>query len=170
VNMMPIYIKDNVIVEVFDVQSDAVLPVERITAHNVIVNDGRNVIRDLLAEPDSDGRSSPLNNVWFAWGSDNTAADVTDTALGSISSTGLQAITEANTAINYQVDYKYFLSSGTGNATSPTDNNIIKEAGLFYANVVGDNEMFAHVILDPIITKTSSLAITFTWTVTITAG
>jgi hypothetical protein len=155
-------IVDNVDILVHDAGSGRL--VDRQTTHNLITNTGLDIIRDILAEPDSATRSTFLN-VYMAWGAGTTAADPGDIALETPASDGKKAITEANTDTNYQILYKYYMSSTTGN-TDPT----VAEVGLFFGNLVGSTTMFARATLGSTITKDTSKTITFNWTITISAS
>lgn len=56
----------------------------------------------------------------------------------------------------------YYLGSGSANG------NTLGEAGLF--NAASGGTMFARVKLSPTIVKTSSIAVTFTWTINLGAS
>ena len=155
-------IVDNVEILVHDAGSGRL--VGRQSTHNLITNTGLDIIRDVMAEPDSATRSTFLN-VYMAWGAGTTAAAAGDTALETAASDGKKAITEANTDTNYQILYKYYMSSTTGN-TDPT----VAEVGLFFGNTAGSNTMFARAVLGSSITKDTSKTITFNWTITISAS
>ena len=114
--------------------------------------------------PNSDTRATFLN-VYMAWGAGTTAAAAGDIALETAASDGKQAITEANANTNYQILYRYYMSSTTGN-TDPT----VAEVGLFFGNTAGSNTMFARAVLGESITKDTSKTITFNWTITISAS
>ena len=159
-------IETNVFADVYYTGSEIPLFIERIEAKNLVVNTGRNIIRDIMAEPDSDTRAS-FKNVYFHWGSGTGIALATDTALGipSVSGTGdPQVITEANISTNYQITYKYYMASTVGNGDT------IAEAGLFFGNLASSTTMFARVKLSSAISKTADKAITFSWIQAITAS
>ena len=156
-------IDQNVTIDVFHVGSEYPLLMERITGKNLVVNAGLNIIRNVLAQPDSAIRQSFLR-VYFHWGSGTTAPGATQTALITPGAGDPQVITEANDGTNYQITYKYYMPSGTANGED------LKEAGLFFGNTAGDNTLFSRVLIDPFIAKTVDKAITFTWVHTITAS
>ena len=155
-------IVDNVEILVHDAGSGRL--VGRQSTHNLITNTGLDIIRDVMAEPDSATRSTFLN-VYMAWGAGTEPAVAGDIALETAASDGKKAITEANIDTNYQILYKYYMSSTTGN-TDPT----VAEVGLFFGNTTGSNTMFARAVLGSSITKDTSKTITFNWTITISAS
>ena len=154
------FLTDNVEVTVRDSKG---IIIDQQTTHNLITNSGRNVIRDVMAVPNSDTRGTLLN-VYLAWGSGTTAAAAGDTALGSEASAGKKLITESNTATNYEILYKYYMSTLLG------DGDTVAEVGLFLGNTTGDNTMLARAVLGSEIEKDTSKTITFQWTLTITAS
>ena len=155
-------IVDNIEILVHDAGSGRL--VDRQTTHNLITNSGLNIMRDIMAEPDSDTRAT-LKNVYIEWGASTDPAAAGNTGLVAGATDGKQPITEANTDTNYQILYKYFMSSTTGN-TDPT----INEVGLFFGNLAGSTTMFARAILGSTITKNTSKTVTFNWTITISAS
>jgi hypothetical protein len=155
-------IVDNVEILVHDAGSGRLIDIQ--STHNLITNTGLNIIRDVLAVPNSDTRSTFLN-IYIAWGAGTTAADAGDIALETPASDGKLGITEANTDTNYQILYKFYMPSTTGN-TDPT----VAEVGLFFGNSTGSNTMFARAVLGESITKDTSKTITFNWTITISAS
>lgn len=154
-------IETNFFADVYHIGSEAPLFIERIESKNLVVNTGRNIIRNIMAEPDSGTRASFLN-VYFQWGTSATAVDVTDTTLVASATTGA-AITEANISTNYQIAYRYYMPSTEANDLS------LNEAGLFFGNST-PGTMFARVVLGSTITKTVDKAITFSWIQAITAS
>ena len=155
----------NVFADVYYTGSEVPLFIERIESKNLVVNTGRNIIRNIMAEPDSDTRASFLN-IYFYWGSGTDVATAGETALvtpSTYDSGNPQAITEANISTDYQITYKYYMPSSEANSET------IAEAGLFFGNLAGSTTMFARVKLGSAIEKTADKAITFSWIQAITA-
>jgi len=159
-------VEANVFADVYDTGSEVPRFIERIGSKNLVVDAGRNIIRNIMAEPDSDTRASFLN-VYFFWGSGTDVATGGETALvtpSTYDSGDPQAITEANISTDYQITYKYYMASSIASGET------IAEAGLFFGNVAGSTTMFARVKLDSAIEKTADKAITFSWIQAITAS
>ena len=141
----------NVHVAVTDAATGAVLAEQ--AAHNLVVNDGLNLIRDLL---DGDAVAGITH---FAVGTGTAAATAGDTALGT---EVFRAAVTGRTSNSQQLVVSYYLPSGSANG------NTLTEAGLFNAASVGT--MFARVKLASSIVKTASIAVTFTWTINLGAS
>ena len=159
-------IETNVFADVYYIGSEVPLFIERIESKNLVVNTGRNIIRNIMAEPDSDTRAS-FKNVYFYWGSGTDVATAGETTLvtpSTYDSGNPQAITEANISTDYQITYKYYMPSSIANGET------IAEAGLFFGNLASSNTMFARVKLGTAISKTADKAITFSWIQAITAS
>lgn len=148
---MNVAVGANVITEVWDADSGALLA--RQQAHNLVVNAGLNLIRDLL-----DG-DSVAGITHFAVGTGTAAALAGDTALGG--EVFRDAVT-ARTSNAQQLVVSYYLASGSANG------NTLTEAGLF--NAASTGTMFARVKLASAIVKTASIAVTFTWTINLGAS
>jgi hypothetical protein len=140
-----------VLVEVRDADTGAVLAVER--AHNLVVDDGLDLIRDLL---DGDAVAGITH---LAVGTGTVAVTAGDTALGT--EVFRDAVT-SRTSYAQQLVVSYYLASGSANGYTLT------EAGLFNAAAAGT--MFARVKLASSIAKTASIAVTFTWTINLGAS
>lgn len=153
-------ISTNVYADVYYVDSEFPLFMERIESKNQVTNSGRNVIRNVMAQPDSELRGS-YKNVYFHWGTGGAGPAAGDTGLTTTGNP--KAITEANIDDNYQITYKYYMPSTEANTV------VIAEAGLFFGNQTTDNTMLARVVLSSTITKTADKAITFTWVQAIAA-
>jgi len=120
----------------------------RIRQKNLIVLTGRDFVRDLLFGDVLGGLTT------FKVGTGSTAVTAGDTALvASVLSDVFTTITKASG----QLVIKYYLGSGSANG------NTLAEVGIFAAGAV----MFARVVLGSTIVKTSSVTVTFTWTITI---
>lgn len=141
----------NVEVVVSDVETGAVI--ERQTAHNLVVNNGLNLIRDLL---DGDAVAGLTH---FAVGTGTTAVSATQTAL--VTEVFRAAVT-SRTSNAQQLVVTYYLASGSANG------NTLAEAGLF--NAASTGTMFARVKFASTIVKTASIAVTFTWTINLGAS
>lgn len=141
----------NVLVEVHDAETGAVLDRQRI--HNLVVNAGLNLIRDLL---DGDAVAGITH---FAVGTGTTAVSATQTAL--VTQVLRDAVT-SRTSNAQQLVVGYYLASGSANG------NTLWEAGLF--NAASGGTMFARVKLASSIVKTASIAVTFTWTINLGAS
>lgn len=148
---MNVALAANVLVEVHDASTGAVL--ERREAHNLVVNDGLNLVRDLL-----DG-DSVAGLTHFAVGTGTAATAAGDTALGG---EVFRDAVGGRTSNAQQLVASYYLGSGSANG------NTLGEAGLF--NAASGGTMFARVKLSPTIVKTSSIAVTFTWTINLGAA
>ena len=122
--------------------------------HNLVVDAGLNLLRDFL---DGDAVTGITH---FGYGTGTTAVTAADTALGS--QTARPALTSKTGTVSKAWTGTYFLNSGTGNG------NTYSEAGLFTASTGGT--MFARVILSPAVVKTSSIAVTFSWTINLGAS
>lgn len=148
---MNIALGANVAVEVHDASTGVVI--ERMSAHNLVVNDGLDLVRDLL-----DG-DSVAGLTHFAVGTGTAATAAGDTALGA---EVLRDAVGSRTSNAQQLVISYYLASGSANG------NTLGEAGLF--NDASAGTMFARVKLSPAIVKTASIAVTFTWTINLGAS
>jgi hypothetical protein len=144
-------LETNVTVTVHDASTGEVLGEQR--AHNLVVNDGLNLIRDLLEGT----ATGPITH--FALGTDSTPVTASDTALGVEVFRDVLAGTTANAQ---QLVLSYYLNSADANS------NLLAELGLFDAASAGT--MFARVVLSPAINKTAAIAVTFNWTVNLGAS
>jgi hypothetical protein len=114
---------------------------------NLTVDAGLDFIRDLLAQAGGTGITH------FGYGSDATATAAGQTAL--LAQIARDTIT-ASTPTSKTRTITYFLGPNVGNG------NTIREIGLFSAAVGGS--MYARAVLAAEIVKTSSITVTFTWT------
>ena len=141
-------IKANVIIDVTDVKTGKLL--KQIKKHNMFVTAGKNVLRDFM------NGSIVTGLTHMAIGTDNTTVTLSDVLLG----TEVYRDTFTNTtSTSAQLTLKYYLSSTEANG------NTLTEAGLFGngATVTTDSgSMFARVIYTGIV-KTTSIAVTITW-------
>lgn len=120
-------------------------PVQR--QHNLVVNAGKDMLRDLLFGDVLGGLTT------FKVGTNATAVVVGDTALNtSVFSDVLTARTKSSQSLTV----KYYLGTLSANG------NTLREAGIFNASTT----MYARVVLGSPIVKTSSVIVTFTWTLT----
>lgn len=150
-SLSTVKLRDNVRVMVSDATTGETLHEE--TQHNLVVNDGLNLIRDLL---DGDAVSGITH---LAVGTGTTAVSAAQTAL--VTQVFRDALT-SKTSNAQQLVVSYYLASGSANG------NTLAEAGLFNAAAAGT--MFARVKLASTIVKTASIAVTFTWTINLGAS
>lgn len=122
--------------------------------HNLVVDAGLNLLRDFL---DGDAVTGITH---FGYGTGTNAVTAADTTLQT--ETARPALTSKTGTVSKAWTGTYFLSSTTGNG------NTYGEAGLFTAASGGT--MFARVKLSPTIVKTSSIAVTFSWTINLGAS
>lgn len=141
----------NVQAVVTDADTGAIL--SRQEHHNLVVDAGLNAVRDFLDA----GTGNALSH--FALGTGTTAATAADTTLDT--EVFRDAFVGTATS-NKTLTISYFLNSGDANG------NTLSEAGLFDDPTTGT--MFARVLLSPAIVKTSSIAVTFTWTINMGAS
>ena len=146
-------IKTNLTIDIHDAKTMEII--ETIKDHNLITTAGKNLVRDLL------GIAVGITGInYFAVGTDNTSPSVTDTTLGA------EVFRNTFTDVVYssaKVTFKYFLGSTEANG------NTLVEAGLFGDNATASTDsgtLFSHVTYTPIV-KTSALAVTFSWDITI---
>lgn len=145
--------KINLEIDVFDAKTNELK--QKIKEHNIITNNGKDLVRDLL------GMQAGITGInYFAVGIDATTELVTDTVLGD--EVFRATLTDVvNTAAT--VNFKYFLKSSEANG------NTLVEAGLFGDNATGTADtgtLFAHATHTSI-AKTSAVAITYSWTISI---
>ena len=117
---------------------------------NLIVTTGLNLVRDLMAGDSVNALTH------FAVGTGTTAPVVGNTTLET---EVLRDVITQFVDTSGQLDVKYFLSSLQANG------NTLGEAGIF--NAASSGTMFNRALLSPTIVKTSALAVTFTWSITI---
>ena len=143
----------NVKIEVLDVDSNKLL--QTIEKHNLVTTLGKNLVRDML------GMASGITGLnYIAMGTDDTAAAITDTTLGDEEHRDVYTDTLYDTA---KVTFKYYLDSSTANGVT------LSEAGLFGDNASATPDsgtLFARVVHTDIV-KTSSVAVTYSWDITI---
>lgn len=142
-------IRLNVEILIFDSLSGKILRKEK--GHNLVVTDGRNLIRDFLFGDAVGGLTQ------MAFGTSSTAVTATDTALGAqvFADTLTNKIKSPGSLLT-----SYFLATGSANG------NTLREAGLKNAAGV----LFARYVFATPIVKTSSIAVTFNWTINISAS
>lgn len=142
----------NILIEAHDVETGELIHSEEV--HNLVVTAGRNLIRDLL----SGTSTAELSH--FGVGTSSTAVSASDTDLGAVIGSGRDAITSFTSASG-SLAVKYYLNSSTGNGST------LREAGIFNASSGGD--MFARAVYSAIV-KTSSITVTFSWLISISAS
>jgi len=119
-------------------------------SENLVTTAGKNLVRDLLA---GDAVNALTH---FALGTGTTAPVVGDTTLET--EVFRDTITQFVDA-TAELQVKYFLASVSANG------NTLAESGLL--NAAASGTLFARVLISPVIVKTSAIAATFTWTITI---
>jgi hypothetical protein len=120
---------------------------------NLVVSGGLNLIRDLL---DGDAVAGLTH---FAVGTDTSLVSAIQTTLGT--EVFRDTVTQ-RTSNTQQLIVSYYLASGSANG------NTLSEAGLFNDATTGT--MFARVLLNPAVPKTSAVAVTLNWTINLGAA
>lgn len=138
----------NVRIDVRDAKTGRLLRTERL--HNLVVTTGLNLIRNYLA-------GSAVYPTEFHVGTDATAVNASQTAL--VAEVFDDTFTQIVSSTDATVVYKYFLASPSANG------NTLREIGLFTSTGV----MLARAVLVSPIVKTSTVTVTFTWTIALTA-
>jgi hypothetical protein len=147
-NPQVIHAEGVVLVEIEDAKRGKVI--DSYSVPNLVVTTGFNIIRDLLA-------GDAINALThFALGTGTTAPLIGNQALATevYRDSITQFVDESAT-----LKVKYYLPASQANG------NTIGEAGIF--NSAAGAGMFNHVLISPTIVKTSSIAVTFTWTISI---
>ena len=116
---------------------------------NLLVNTGRQVIRDVIA-----GAARRPNEI--AIGDDDTSPGSGDTDLGN---NVLQKTIDRRVQETYGIEFQVLIETSEANGTT------IKEAGLFL-----DSTLIARALLSPAITKTALIEVTISYTCTINAS
>ena len=142
-------IEVNVEIQVLDVRTGIVE--KTLHAHNLVTLAGRNLVRDFL------NGLNPAYLTHFAIGTGTTAPTANDTALeAEVFRDQITKRTPGDGTLGIQ----YYLSSSAANGYT------LSEAGLL--NAASGGVLFARVTHTPI-QKTSSKAITYSWTININA-
>jgi hypothetical protein len=141
----------NVLIDVLNADTGQIIATQE--HHNLVVDDGLNLLRDFLDGATVAGLSH------FALGTGTAAVLAADTALDT---EVFRDTFAGTTTASKTLTISYFLNSGDANG------NTLSEAGLFNDPTAGT--MFARVLLSPAIVKTSSIAVTFTWTINMGAS
>jgi len=141
----------NVMIEVRDGDTGPVIA--RQEGHNLVVNEGLDIIRDMLG---GDLNEEPTD---IAVGTDNTAVVATDTTMG-LEVFRNQITRRLDSA--QQITFQLFIS------TTQANGNTLVEAGLFRVKNQVDR-LFARIVYLPIV-KTVSVSVTYTWQVTLAAS
>lgn len=121
--------------------------------HNLVVLDGLNLLRDMMAGNKDDAPSH------IAVGDDNTTVIAGDSALGN--QVYINTITkriQSSAAIKFQL----FISESQANG------NTLREAGLISQNPTDGNRLFARYTFSDI-NKTASISVTISWQITLSA-
>jgi hypothetical protein len=121
--------------------------------HNLVTQAGFNMVRDFLAN------LAPSGLRYFALGTGVAVPTPTDTALGAEL---LRDIFTGYTIGTGVLTFTYFLGTTIANG------NTLSEIGLF--TTVTGGILFARALLSPVIVKTVSRQVTFTWFLGINAG
>jgi len=123
---------------------------EVIEQDNIVVNTGRDRFAALITQ---DSSAFPSH---IAVGTDATAADLSDTALGTEVDRNAITVDFASAGV---ATYKAYFSKSEANG------NTIAEVGLFDQSSGGT--MFCRSVLSSTVAKTSSIALNITWTITL---
>lgn len=118
--------------------------------HNLVVNAGLNLVRDLLI---GGLGANPLS--YIALGTSTTAASAGQTAL--VAEYYRAPITQTVSSAQ-AITYRLYLGSTVGNGST------ITEMGLFNDPTAGT--MYARAVLGSSVAKTTSIAVTFEWDLT----
>lgn len=146
---------DNIRVQVWRVSPQGVHQLAREwTTHNLVTTAGKTVIANRLA-----GLSAVPVLGWFAIGTGVAEPVMSDVLLGAeILRAPLTNLTLTAPGV---LTATYYLDTSTGNGST------LGEIGLFNVVTANTATLIARALLSPVIAKTSALAVTFTWTVTI---
>lgn len=140
----------NVIIKRINNKTGQILDEEKI--HNTIVNNGLNLVRDFL------GDVAPDVPKYIAIGTDNTAVQNTDTALGTEYTRSVAS--GIDVATDYQVEFTKIFTFGSG--VSET----IVEAGLFdNATASGSTMLNRFVFSGKAVDSDTDLSVTITLTI-----
>lgn len=120
---------------------------------NLVVDAGLNLLRDMLG----DDRNCAPN--WFYLGTNPAVAAASDT-VSTITSPFTKLFT-ARIRGNKAISFQTFMTTSEGNGVT------YNEAGLVNS-FDGTDTLFARVAINPIV-KTSSITVTFTWSITLSA-
>jgi len=138
----------NAIIESIDKNTKKV--VKRTKIHNIIVNNGLNLIRNFMA---GDIIENPKA---IAVGTDATVVQATDIELGT---EVLRELATISKPTDYQVRYVKVFTVGTGVS------HAIKEVGIFDSITVSGSTMFSHLNCDNTLDTDTDLSVTITYTI-----
>ena len=141
----------NVQVTVQDAATGAIVSQQE--HRNLVVSGGLDLIRDLLDGDAVDGLTH------FAVGTGTVAVASSQTSLDDEQ---FRDTVTQRTSNAQQLIVSYYLASGSANG------NTLSEAGLF--NDASTGTMFARVLLNPAVPKTSAVAVTLNWTINLGAS
>jgi len=137
----------NAVIESIDKYTGKVI--KRVKVHNTIVNNGLERIAKLL------GKISSTGFDYLAVGTDDTAVQNTDTALGT-------EVVREQAVVSYEADYKCkfvkVFSVGSGVSYS------IKEVGIFDQAGVSGSTMWARVACDNTLDADTDLSVSILYT------
>jgi hypothetical protein len=125
--------------------------------HNLAVSAGKNMLRDVLSGDETAGRAS-----YLAWGTDTTAANAADTALGT--ETGRKAVTKHTDGATGVVVITTIILATEAVGVS------IGEFGLFGGAATGTADsgtLIARVVWSPAHAKTDQESVQVDWTLTV---
>ncbi len=146
-----IEIGGNVLIEVREGDHGPVIATQQ--RHNLVVNNGLDIIRDLLG---GDLNEEPTD---IAVGTDNTVVTATDTTL---------AVEVFRNQITRRIDNNQSITFQLFISTTQANGNTLTEAGLIRVKN-GADRLFARIVYAPIV-KTVSVSVTITWTITLAAS
>lgn len=144
-------IEDNVLIEIRDTKTERLI--ETISDHNLVVNGGLNLLRDLLGGV----RNAEPN--FIALGENNTSPQPTNVTLGSEKyRAAITRRVQGSQSINFQL----FVPQLSGNGFT------YEEAGLFNVRN-GVSTLFARIVFTPVV-KSAAVTISLSWSVTLSAA
>lgn len=149
----------NLDIAVWDVDGNEPILIDSTQRHNLVTLAGRNLIRDLLYWNSTADNPRPFGLNYFSAGTSTAAFAASSTALGT--EVFRDSFTQ-RTKTDGQTVYKYYLTSNDANG------NTLTEAGLHgNSSSTGANtgELYAGALYTAI-AKTTSIAITYSWTLT----
>ena len=145
---MDFILKYNAIIESIDKATGNVI--KRITVHNMVVNNGLNLIRNWMAGDVVDNPQA------IALGTDATAVQATDTTLGAEVERETATITKP---ANYQARYTKLFSVGSGVSHN------IREVGVFDSAIASGSTMLARLTCDNTLDSDTDLSVQITYTI-----
>jgi len=152
-NKLDTVLDTNVTIDVHSTEDNKLL--YTIKKHNLVVQTGRNLVRDLLR-----GVAYTTGITYVAVGTGSTATVLEDTLLGTeVFRDTITAFTSSNSRLTVQL----YLSSADANGSTLTEAGIFGNLATGTAN---SGTLFARVVHSPIV-KTVSISVTYNWEINI---